>query len=192
MESFHTRIDNPVNKPKSKLNFYFHFKKCFPFAARKTCPVHIRKVLYYGDTLYIQESDSLLNRVDPVYQSSRHFISNVGTRTHHCDSVKLIGWTSLEIRRKIHMCLLIFKTILGGKLPVDHSEMRSPVSNSYHTWSSGWLIFSVRRVCSHLGKTAFYCHAPWAWKNLQDIHHLEMLPSCQTFRHVFKNVSWAM
>lgn len=75
--------------------------------------------------------------------SSLCFILKVGRRTHiHM----LIGWTSLTIWRKVHMCIFIFKAI-RGKPPVYLCKMLSPVSESSdQTRSSRRFIFSAQNL----------------------------------------------
>uniref|UniRef100_A0A8C7F2I1 K Homology domain-containing protein n=1 Tax=Oncorhynchus kisutch TaxID=8019 RepID=A0A8C7F2I1_ONCKI len=110
-----------VSSPKSslKLDFYFRNEACFPLMARKKLvQATFLSVIDYGDLLYMHATTSFLQRLDSVYHASLRFITNAKTLTHHCTLYQMVGWTSLYMRRKIHLYVFIYKALLG-KFPLQ-------------------------------------------------------------------------
>ena len=165
--SFKVHMDNLVRKLKLNLFFCFRNKASFPLMA-------FLSVIDYGDLLYMHATSSILQRLDSVYHASMRFITNAKPLTHHCTLYQMVGWTSLHMRRKIHLYVFIYKSLLG-QLPLYICSLVSFTTSSYHTGSARWMLLKVPRTFRVLGKTAFSSCAPEAWNSLQSMLHLDML-----------------
>lgn len=71
----------------------------------------------YGGILYSHATASVLKPLDAIYHSALRFITDSGYRTHHCALYDILGWSSLELRRKRHIVVFIYKALLA-KLPL--------------------------------------------------------------------------
>ena len=186
--SFNVHITNLVKKLKMKIGFYFRNKSCFTFnAKKKLVEATFLSVIDYGDILYMHASASTLRTLDSVYHASLRFITNAKSLTHHCILYDLVGWTSLAIRRQQHWLIFIYKAILG-KLPSYLCSFLYSSSTGYQLRSSNLLLFSVPRVFTDLGKTAFSFNAPWSWNNLQKELKLDSIISLNEFKSIIKSV----
>ncbi len=132
-------------------------------------------------------ASSVLTSLDSVYHASLHFITNAKSCTHHCILYEMVGWTSLDISRKQHWYIFIYKAMLG-KLPTYLCTLLCLCSGNYQLRSSKCLLSNIPRVCTELGKTAFSYYAPWAWNNLQKDLKLNTFVSIGEFKGIIKRV----
>ncbi|CAB1336936.1 unnamed protein product, partial [Coregonus sp. 'balchen'] len=100
---------------------------------------------------------NLLKRHD---HASLRFFTNAKSLTHHCTLYQMVGWTSLYMRRELHLYVFIYKAHLGKLL--------------LYTQSTMWLLLKVPRAVPELGKTAFSQCAAEAWNSLQGVLQLDV------------------
>ncbi len=116
-------------------------------------------MLDYGDVVYMHANLSLLKKLDSIFHAAIRFVTNTSSRSHHCILYKMVGWSSLYQRRKMHMLLFIAKALLG-KLPTYICNLLSYYTCNYSTRNSYKLHLTVTRVCSEFGKAAFSSYGP--------------------------------
>jgi hypothetical protein len=96
--TFKVHLDNLVRKLKLKLEFYFCNKACFPLMARKQIDqATFLFVIDYGDLLYMHAASSVMHPYS-LLQMPSHSPTNV-------------GWTSLNMRRKLNLYVFIYKAL---------------------------------------------------------------------------------
>uniref|UniRef100_A0A8K9UYC1 Reverse transcriptase domain-containing protein n=1 Tax=Oncorhynchus mykiss TaxID=8022 RepID=A0A8K9UYC1_ONCMY len=112
--SLQTHIKHLQSKIKSRIGILFRNKASFTRAAKHTLvKLTILPILDFGDFIYKIASNTLLSKLDAVYHSAIHFVTNAPYTTHHCDLYALIGWPSLHTRRQTHWLQVIYKSLLG-------------------------------------------------------------------------------
>jgi hypothetical protein len=99
--SFQTHIKHLQSKIKSWIGFLFRNNASFTHAIKLTLLKQtILPILDFGDVIYKIASDTLLSKLDAVYQSAIRFVTKAPYTTHQCDLYTLVGWPSLHIRRQ--------------------------------------------------------------------------------------------
>ncbi len=142
-------------------------------------------MLDYGDMVYMHANLSLLKKLDSIYHAAIRFVTNISSHSHHCILYKMVGWSSLYQRRKMHILLFTAKALLG-KLPTYICNLLSYYTCNYSTRNSYKLHLTVPRVCSEFGKTAFSSYGPRLWNEMQSVMMLETIPSLNIFRNLLE------
>lgn len=182
--AFNVHIDQLLKKLKSKLGFFYRFKNCFPYEARKKLVEStFLTIIDYGDLVYMHAASSVLRKLDSVYHAALRFVCGAEYRTHHCILYESLSWFSLYHRRNLHMYVFIAKALLG-KLPSYITKFLTFYTNGYGTRSQLHLCLKVPRVFTEFGKHAFSSYAPRVWNDLQNVLKLESLPSLSTFKFI--------
>lgn len=182
--AFNVHIDQLLKKLKSKLGFFYRFKNCFPYEARKKLVEStFLTIIDYGDLVYMHAASSVLRKLDSVYHAALRFVCGAEYRTHHCILYESLSWFSLYHRRNLHMYVFIAKALLG-KLPSYITKFLTFYTNGYGTRSQLHLCLKVPRVFTEFGKHAFSFYAPRVWNDLQNVLKLESLPSLSTFKFI--------
>ena len=110
--SFQTHIKHLQSKVKSTIGFLFRNKASFTHAAKHTLvKLTILPNLDFSDVIYKIASNTLLSKLDVVYHSAIHFVTEAPYTTHHCDLYALVGWPSLRFLRQTHWLQVIYKSI---------------------------------------------------------------------------------
>lgn len=124
-------------------------------------------VLDYSDVVYMHASSQSLHALDTVYHGALRFITGFKALTHHCTLYEWVGWSSLSICRLIHLCILIYKAILGLLPSYLFSYINQSNAGTYNLRSRDLFLLSVPKARTELGKTAFRFAAPSARNMLQ-------------------------
>ena len=186
--SFKHHISNLASKLRQKIGFFYRNKSCFPLHCRKTLvEATFLSVLDYGDILYRYASAATLKPLDSVYHSALRFITGDPYSTHHCTLYNKVGWSSLSVRRDLHLHLFTYKAIIG-MLPLYVSSLLTWPASSHHTRSNDWLTLHVPRVYTELGRSAFSFSAPSAWNSLQSTLKMNSLVSFGHFKSMIVNL----
>jgi len=138
-------------------------------------------VLDYGDVVYQHAPSYLLVSLDALYHGALRFITGCRFSTHHCDLYKMVGWSSLSIRRKKHWYQLIYKAILGYLPPYLCCLIKQKSPGSYSLRSKSIYNLCVPFVRTEMGKTSFKYAAASDWNLLQTEMKLKEIVSCGQF-----------
>ena len=106
-----------ISNPKLNLKLASYFAS-FTHAAKHTLvKLTILPIIDFGNAIYKIASNTLLSKLDVVYNSAICFVTKAPYTTHHCDLYALVGWPSLHIRCQTHWLQVIYKSLLGKALP---------------------------------------------------------------------------
>lgn len=186
--SFKIHIQQLTKKLKIKLGFLYRIKGCLSPSNRKIIVLStFMSVLDYGDILYCHAASSTLHQLNPVYHSALRFITNDNFHTHHCSLYQKVGWTSLQLRRNIHLMLFIYKALLL-KLPNYLTSLLSFKSSNYRTRSSNYLTLDIPFTRTNVGRTGFSYYAPFKWNELQSALKLKTIIHLGDFKALLSDV----
>lgn len=174
--SFKEHIDSLVSKCKVKLGFFFRNKSCFSAKVRDyLISTTFLPILDYGDILFMNAAEKHLKRLDSVYHCALRFITGCGYGVHHCRLYAAANRPSLSARRLSHWLLFVYKTVLG-LLPDYLSTYLIRSNKSHGLRSQDFIMMSVPRVRTELGKKAFKYAAPSSWNLFQmDLRLTELI-----------------
>jgi hypothetical protein len=110
----------------------------------------ILPILHFSDVIYKIASNTLLSKLDVVYQSAIHFVTKAPYTTHHCDLYALVGWLSLHIRRRTHWLQVIYKSMLG-KAPPYLSSRVTIAAPTCSTQSSRYISLVIPKANTSFG-----------------------------------------
>ena len=180
--TFQHHIGHLSAKLRQKVGFLYRNRSSFPLSCRRRVVEAIfLSVLDYGDVVYKHATSTALKALDTVYHSAIRFTIQADYSTHHCDLYRMVGWSSLDSRRKLHWYLFLFKAITG-KLPYYLTGLLDWSLPSYATRSSEWLQFRVPRASTKMGEIAFSYAAPTSWNLIQKELKLDYLPTLSEFK----------
>ena len=128
-------------------------------------------------------SASVLKPLNTIYHSALRFITGVGFWTHHCTLYHTVGWFLLDLWRKQHYILFIYKALLA-KLPQCVSSLLSMNFSNDTTISQDFITLKTPRCKTEWGKTASSVSAPLIWKEFQDTAELSSLVSYCIFKEL--------
>ena len=81
--SFQTHIKHLQSKIKSRINFLFRNKASFTHASKRTLvKLTILPILDFGDLIYKMSSNTLLSKLDAVYDSAVRLVTKAPYTTH--------------------------------------------------------------------------------------------------------------
>ncbi len=132
--------------------------------------------------VYMHANVSLLKKLDSIYKTAIRFVTKTPSCSHPCILYKMVGWSSLYQRRKIHVLLFTAKALLG-KLPTYICNLLSYYTCNYSTRNSYKLHLTIPIVCSEFGKTVFSSYGPRLWNEMQSVMMLETIPSLNICRN---------
>ena len=131
--SFQTHIKHLQSKIKSRIGFLFRNKASFTHAGKHAfVKLTILLIFNFDYVIYKIASNTLLSKLDVVYHSAIHFVTNALYSTQHCDLYALFGWPSLHIRRQTQWLQVIYKSLLSKAPPY----LSSLVTIADHTGST--------------------------------------------------------
>lgn len=134
--------------------FIFKNKSYFPIKARiQLVQALFLSMIDYGDLLYMHATSTVLKRLDPLYPSTLHFISDAKSLTHHCTLNQLVGWSPFT-----NFILFVYKALLG-KLPHLTNLLSFNETVSRHDLHGGCFL--------NYNKSAFSYCAPEVWNTIQ-------------------------
>lgn len=73
--------------------------------------------LAYGDNIHRTANESLLHKIDSLYNRIACFVSKWGYYTHHCTMFEELGWPLQRVRREINWKTIILKTFNPSNTP---------------------------------------------------------------------------
>uniref|UniRef100_A0A3B5BCC6 Reverse transcriptase domain-containing protein n=1 Tax=Stegastes partitus TaxID=144197 RepID=A0A3B5BCC6_9TELE len=112
--SFETHINSLLTTVKNRIGFLYRNRSSFTRSAKHLLvKMTVLPIFDYGDMLYRSTSKSLLHKLDTIYHTAIHFVTDAPFTTHHCTLYSLVNWPSLHSRRQTHWYLFIYKTIIG-------------------------------------------------------------------------------
>lgn len=74
-------------------------------------------LLAYGDNTHRTVNESLLHKIDFLYNRIACFVSKWGYYTHHCTMFEELGWTLQRVRREINWKTIVLKTVNPSNSP---------------------------------------------------------------------------
>ncbi|CDQ72748.1 unnamed protein product [Oncorhynchus mykiss] len=158
---------------KSRIGFLFRNKAFFTHAAKYTLVKRtILPVLDFGDVIYKIAANTLLSKLDAVYNSAIHFVTKAPYTTHHCDLYALGGWSSLHIRHQTHWLQVIYKSLLG-KAPLYLNSLVTIATSNRSTHSSRYISLVTPKANTSFGRHSSQFSAVNDWNELQKSLNLE-------------------
>lgn len=87
----------------------------------------VLRLLAYGDNIHWTANESLLRKIDFLYNRIACFVSKWGYYTHHCTMFEEPGWTLQRVRREINWKTIVLKTVNPSNSPyLSKLPARSP------------------------------------------------------------------
>lgn len=84
-------------------------------------------LLAYGDNIHRTANESLLYKIDSLYNRIACFVSKWGYYTHHCTVFEELGWPLQRVRREINWKTIVLKTFNPSNSPyLSKLQARSP------------------------------------------------------------------
>lgn len=74
-------------------------------------------LLAYGDNIHRTANESLLHKIDSLYNRIACFVSKWGYYTHHCTMFEELGWPLQRVRREINWKTIVLKTFNPSNTP---------------------------------------------------------------------------
>jgi hypothetical protein len=180
--SFQTHINQLQTKIKSRIGFLFRNKASLTFPAKLALvKMTILPIIDYGDIIYRIASNSLLSKLDVVYHTAIRFVTNAPYNTHHCNLYSLIGWSSLQTRRKKHWYYFIYKCLLC-KTPTYLRSLISRATPFMNLRSSRYITLIATKARTSFGRLSFQFSAVNDWNTLQKSLKLESIVPFFTFK----------
>ena len=142
----------------------------------------ILPILDFCDVIYKIASNTLLSKLDAVYQRAIRFVTKAPYTTHHCDLYSLVGWPSLHIRHQTHWLQVIYKSLLG-KAPPYLSSLVTIATPTCSTRSSRYISLVIPKVNTYVGRLSLQSSAVNDWNELQKSLKLESYMSLSNFKH---------
>ncbi len=121
----------------------------------------------YADTMYDAASETNKSRLQRLQTRAAGLISGTGTRDSRNPVSKECGWLSLENRRFMHKCTMVFKCRNGLAPPyLTDSFNANTFNHSYSTRNSSKLKIPIARTEYYHRR--FLISGCNAWNNLPD------------------------
>ena len=163
---------------------------------RRTLPVDTLKLLFnaivlphfdYVDIIYDSTTKTNKERLQKLQTRAARIISGSGPRTHRAVMFKSLGWLSLQQRRNVHKCVMIYKC--RNNLAPDYLRdlfFTNDDTHSYNTRNAA--DFRLPKTRTEFYRRSFLVSSQLLWNNLPNNlkqHHTLNSFKNATFKHFY-------